>query len=169
MKFIIFNALLFLSFRSFCQNKDTVHVCSLLNDKPSVMAFSIPARRCVPDSQGLKLTVEQINRRFVANAKEIGVTSFRINEYHFIEIIYKSKLCDTVAVLFVTKKGENEIKSNGYKTNYLNTDFRMSEKENEIIIYRKIKNKGKEATVSFELNRATFKIDSFMDDGLSIW
>lgn len=170
MKWIfIFSASVFVSFSSCCQDEDSVDVCALVSDKPSVMAFNIPSKRCIPDSQSLKLVEEQIDRSFAANAKVIGMASFFVNEYHFVERVYQSKLCDTVAILFIFGKEKKIIRSKGYKINDLSADFRMSNRKDEIILFRKIKNKEKDATISFELNKVNHRIDSFIDDGLSIW
>jgi hypothetical protein len=170
MKWIfVFSTLIFCNFSSCGQDKDTIDVCSLLSDKPSVMAFDISSKRCIPNSQGLKVVEEQIDKSFATNARVIGVTSFYVNKYHFVERVYKSSLCDTVAILFIAEKDKKVIRSKGYKINNISADFRMTNRKNEIILYRKIKNKGKEATASFELNKVNYRIDSFIDDGLSVW
>lgn len=157
------------SLSSHSQDKDTIDVCCLLSDRPSVMAFKIPSKKCTPNNKDIHQTMKEISRSFEVNASVIKVNSFFIDKYHFVEMAYQNQICDTVAILFLISENRKIINTKAYKIHNLDTDFRVYKKKGEVILYRRVKIKQKKATVSFELNKAKHRIDIFIDDGLSIW
>ena len=168
-KFLLFYTFILFSCNFHSQNKDTIDVCSLLSDRPSVMAFKIPNEKCAPDNNNTGDIMKEINRNFEVNAIVTKVNSFSIDKYQFAEITYQNRICDTVAILFLIFENKNIIKTKAYKINNLDTDIRVYKKKGEVILYRKAKIKGKDVTVSFEFSKARHRLDDFIDDGLSIW
>ena len=165
----LFYALIFLNVSSCNQNKDTIDVCSLMNAIPSVMAYDIPDKKCTPNNENLSQIKKDINSRFAVNGNLIDANLFLIDKYSFIEMVYQNQLCDTVAILFLVDEHRKIINTKPYKINTLDKDVRMQISKDEIILYRKIKIKQEEATISFQFDKVQYRIVSFIDDGASIW
>ncbi|MFY7815752.1 MAG: hypothetical protein ACOVRK_11270 [Chryseobacterium taeanense] len=147
---------------------EIIDVCYLIEDRPSVMAFKIPDKKCEPD--GRNFTMEQeIHDRFSVNAKMMISNSFKIQKWNFFEVVYQSALCGTVAILFLVDKQKRIIHTNAYEIDPSDFDFRMSKRQGQIVLYRKVKRKQKVSTISFELDTTRHRINSFVDDGLSLW
>ncbi len=154
--------------KSYSQNMEIIDVCYLIEDRPSVMAFKIPNTKC--ESGGRNLTRErEIQDRFLANAEIVKSNSFKIQKWNFFEMVYQSKACGTVAILFLVDKQKRIIHTNAYEIDPSDFDFRMSKRQGQIVLYRKVKRKQKVSTISFELDTTQHRINSFVDDGLSLW
>jgi len=161
--------LLLFSLHAESQKKDTISVCVLLNMRPSAMAYAIPKKKCRQPDENLNETIRQINERFEIDGEAINATSCLMNKYTFIEVVFKNAICDTVAVMFAVDNQNKYLHSKPYKVNISENDFRISEKNDSIILYRRIKMKGRIITLSFEFNKKLGKFNTFRDNGLSIW
>lgn len=153
----------------YSQQKDPVDICSLISEQASVMAFQIPSKKCEKKFSNLLEIKKRVSSEFKVNANIIRVSEYSINKYSVIEALYETPLCDTVAVFFVTKKGAKILHSKSYKADYSKNGFRVYENRSMLILYREVRLKKKLATLSFEINKAKYKLDTFVDDGFSIW
>ena len=161
--------LLLFNFNLFSQKNDTINICAPINKLPAVMAFKIPDKGCNLTSENINKIINRINNQFVIDAISIFAISFSVNKYKFIELIYKSPICDTVAILFVSYGRNKLLYSNSYSVNVLENDFRFTIKNGLIIVYRKVVLGRKMVTVAFEFNKRSRRLDTFIDDGVSLW
>lgn len=156
------------SVNTYGQRKTIIDICTVLN-RAAAMAFKIPSKKCSKKTIDSIQVKKELSKNFEVAATVININSYYVGKYDFIEVAYKGTACDTVAVLFIKRGKDKFLYSKPYSINKDDKDFRVQIEKGVIILYRKIKNKSEIATASFEFNMKKFRLDSFVDDGFSIW
>lgn len=152
-----------------CQTKDTIQVCSLFTQPPSAMAYSIPVNKCISQENIVSQEWNKITSVYLFEAKPLHFMAFSVGNINFLEVLYKSPACDTSAMFFVTNSKKVLAYSKAYSIVDSDYDFRKESDEEQIILYRKGKIKGRASTFSFVYDLKTKKLNCYVDDGFSIW
>ncbi|MBO9703054.1 MAG: hypothetical protein J7604_22760 [Sporocytophaga sp.] len=150
------------------QEKEKLDVCLFLHKKASVVSFNIPDTKATKSDKIIGNLEQDIKKNFEFNAQVIHINEYNLRGIGFAEVFFVNNTCDTASIFFIRYNKTNLIiHSDSYKTD--NNDLRVLSKKNTINIYRKIKFRNKNVTVNFNFDVKNCQLNSFIDDGLSIW
>lgn len=167
--FILAVCLLY-TFTICAQQKKTIDLCDLIRNHPVAKLFRIPSVECIATNKDVNTLKKEISQKFQYSGTLISINSCLIEGNTFAEAVFKSKKCDTVAVLFLFDKKKKVYCSQAYKIEDLIFDFRWTKYEGEIVLYRRIiGNYKSKVSASFSLVANTKMIHASVEDGLSKW
>ncbi|WP_028978217.1 hypothetical protein [Sporocytophaga myxococcoides] len=164
MKIIVNVLLLILLIK---QDKKQLNVCVCLNQRASVASFDIPAIKAGKDEK-IKDIEESIKKNYEFNASIIGINKYSMNQLVFAEVSFYGSSCDTIVRLFI-QNNKVLLSTDSYKIKANDFDIRVTDSENSIRIYRRVKDKKKNVTVNFNFDKKQLKLSTFFDSGLSKW
>lgn len=152
------------------QQKKAIKACAINYDRAAFMSTHVPKWKPVKNNKNLPVIKDNIRKQFQIDAVMLSANAYRIDQYTIVEAFYRSKGCDTVALLFAFTKGKKYMVTRPYKIVSQNYDIRYQWSPGELSLYRKIRGRyHKYVTMHVEIDTKDCKLREFLDDGHSWW
>ncbi|WPQ66275.1 hypothetical protein SIO70_15550 [Chitinophaga sancti] len=149
--------------------KKTISLCDIMALPGTTKLVDIPKTKSTIQNKNISTIKSDITAGCSIDGTMIRIKAFSAYDNTFAEVLYKTKKCDTVALLFHWEKGEGCTASRPYKIFEGVADFRMSKSNGRINLYRKVGLKGKKHTASFAYDMKKDIIDSYLYNGVNKW